>query len=162
MTQLIRLAVLEADSGNGSGCLYRESIEQALISRFLMLARTECKQPPALSPLSKAVVQRALDKLADEYESDVSLADLAKDAGYSRSHFHKMFQLATGKTPLDCLRDIRLEAARRDLLDGTDTIAQISARVGFSSHSHLTRFFVRKYGVTPSEFRRVSAKYSKR
>ncbi len=157
LAHLLRLAVLEVDSGSETGCLYRESIEQALISRFLKLARTETNQPTSVSPLPKTLVQRALGKLADEYESDVSLTELAKDAGYSRSHFHKMFHLATGKTPFECLRDMRLEAARRDLLEGTETIASIATRVGFSSHSHLTRFFTRKYGVSPSEFRRANS-----
>ncbi len=154
LAHLIRLVVLESDGGGSSGSLYRESIEQALISRFLRLARTESVQQTSISPLPKYILQRALDRLASEYETDVSLSDLAREAGYSRSHFHRMFHLATGKTPFECLRDIRLEAARRDLLDGKETIASIAARVGFSSHSHLTRFFIRKYGISPSEFRR--------
>ncbi|QFY62691.1 helix-turn-helix transcriptional regulator (plasmid) [Rhizobium grahamii] len=65
-----------------------------------------------------------------------------------------MFRLATGKSAFEYLRDVRLERARQALISTDDGIAEIAASVGLSSHSHLTRLFIKKFGISPSCYRR--------
>ncbi|MEP7454101.1 AraC family transcriptional regulator [Phyllobacterium sp. SB3] len=154
LAHLITLAALEVENGGASGKLYRDSIEQALISRFLAVARAEVKHSPDVSALPKHALKRILDRLQSEFDRNFTLSDLAHDCGYSRSHFLKMFQMATGKTPFEYLRDVRLEEARRALVESDETIVSIALRVGFSSHSHLSRLFSQKYGLAPSSYRR--------
>ncbi|PPJ48968.1 AraC family transcriptional regulator [Rhizobium sp. KAs_5_22] len=153
---LLSLLTQEAQTGGATGALYCESIEQALISRFLAVATAEGGRADTISPLPPKALQRVLDKIESEKESNLTLAELANESGYSRAHFVKMFQAALGKTPFEYLRDQRLEKARRALSETRDDLASIASQVGFSSHSHMTRLFQRKYGISPSRYRRSS------
>jgi AraC-like DNA-binding protein len=54
--------------------------------------------------------------------------------------------------PSDYQRQLRLRAARRLLARG-HRIADVASAVGFADQSHLTRWFVRYYGITPGAFR---------
>jgi AraC family transcriptional regulator len=154
LAYLMKLLMLEVDSEGASGRLYCDSIEQAVISRFLVIARAEGAKSANISPLPHKPLQRILDKMTNEYSRSLTLADLAHESGYSRAHFLRMFQMATGKTPFQHLRDIRLDEARRALLDTDEGLSSIAFRVGFSSHSHLTRLFTKRFGTSPGAFRR--------
>jgi AraC family transcriptional regulator len=154
LAHLIRLLSAEDQAGGESGRLYRQSLEQAFVARFLHVAGSEGVAAPGVSPLPIPALRRLIEKFEGEYERNLSLDELAKEAGYSRSHFQKMFREATGKSAFAYLRDLRLEKARLALEETDDDIASIAARVGFSSHSHLTKLFARRFGVSPSRYRR--------
>lgn len=151
---LIQLLSAEVHSGGESGSLYRQSLEQAFITRFLFTARLEGGGSKPTAPLPPIVLRRIIDKIQSEYDRDMTLDELATDAGYSRSHFQKMFRQATGKSVFHYLRDVRLERARTALQETDAGIAAIATAVGFSSHAHLTKLFIEKFGVAPSSYRR--------
>ena len=54
----------------------------------------------------------------------------------------------------DGLAELRLGLARHKLLIGTDSLAEISAAVGYQSESAFSRAFQRRYGMRPGETRR--------
>jgi AraC-like DNA-binding protein len=56
--------------------------------------------------------------------------------------------------PLQYLRHLRLEEARRLLENSFKQVKVIAAAVGLPDRSHFTRDFKEKYGCTPSEYRR--------
>lgn len=101
--------------------------------------------PTAREPLT---VLRALGG-----SQDLSLAALAKRAGWSRFHFHRAFRRVANETPKQYSLRLRLERAAADLL-GTDTaIFAIARTAGFTSHEVFSRAFRRHFGVTPREYR---------
>ncbi len=75
--------------------------------------------------------------------------------GCSRFALYRGFRRAYGMGPSDYQRQLRLRAARRLLVQG-DAIGDVAARTGFADQSHLTRWFVRYYGMTPGRFQRAS------
>jgi AraC family transcriptional regulator len=85
---------------------------------------------------------------------ELSLQVLAKESGYSRVHFVRMFRAATGYTPHNYLLKLRLDRARELLASPTLSLTDIALECGFSSHSHLSRVFRQALGATPSEYRR--------
>jgi AraC family transcriptional regulator len=93
--------------------------------------------------------------MATDLSDDLSLDALARESGYSRAHFLRMFRAATGNTPHRYLKELRLEFARDRLATSADPIAEIALSAGFSSQSHLTTLFHARFGVTPAEFRRA-------
>lgn len=155
LAHLIHLLALEAEEGGASGRLYGDSLAHAALSRFITIAQTDFVPPRGDSPLPKHRLRHVLDRIEAEYDQDLSLNDLARESGYSRAHFLRMFRLATGKTPHQYLRDVRLDRARDALTHDGGTLAEIAAAVGFSSHSHLTRLFLKRFNLTPSAFRRI-------
>lgn len=98
------------------------------------------------------VAARARRLLDERFLDDVGAGELAEAAGCSRFALYRAFRREFGMAPSDYQRQLRLRAARR-LLAGGDPIGDVAARTGFADQSHLTRWFVRSYGVTPGVYR---------
>jgi AraC-like DNA-binding protein len=81
----------------------------------------------------------------------VSLAELAGVAGLSRFQLVRQFARATGLTPHAYLIQRRIEAARVLLARGS-ALADAAAASGFADQSHMTRIFIRTYGITPGAY----------
>jgi AraC family transcriptional regulator len=108
-----------------------------------------------ISPLPQAILRRVKEYMEAHLQDNLSLDQLASETRYSRGHFLRMFQAATGMTPHQYLTKRRIERAKRILRDEEGTsLIDIAARCGFSSQSHMTRVFREQTGVTPSAFKR--------
>jgi AraC family transcriptional regulator len=95
--------------------------------------------------------------MEENLQNNLSLDELALETNYSRGHFLRMFQAATGRPPYRYLMERRIERAKGMLLEAEGiSLIDIAARCGFSSQSHLTRVFRKQIGVTPSAFKRSS------
>lgn len=81
------------------------------------------------------------------------VAEIARAVNLGTSHFTRLFRTATGLTPLQYLRALRLQQARRLLEVSFFTVKEVMAAVGYNDPSHFTRDFVRIHGVTPSDVR---------
>ena len=93
-----------------------------------------------------------LDHLRAHLAEPQSLDTLARVAGLSPFHFLRAFKAQHGATPHQALMALRLLEAKR-LLAAGQMPAQVAAAVGLADQSHLTRAFVRRYGVTPGRYR---------
>jgi AraC family transcriptional regulator len=98
-------------------------------------------------------LRRVTDFIADHYERDLSLAELAGVAGVSTFHFAREFKRATGTTPHQHLINYRVERAKAMLADGELPLVEVGFRSGFSHQSHFTRLFRRLTGTTPHSYR---------
>jgi AraC family transcriptional regulator len=74
--------------------------------------------------------------------------------GLGPSQFSRRFKARTGVAPHQYLLDLRVDEAARLLRSGTDPIALVAARCGFSHQEHLTRVFRARLGTTPGTVRR--------
>ncbi|WP_134496487.1 helix-turn-helix transcriptional regulator [Microvirga pakistanensis] len=97
-------------------------------------------------------IARARDYLDGHLGQEVDLADLARLAGLSRSHFIRAFAKETGFTPHAYLVDRRFRAASR-LLSRGEAPGDVAAACGFFDQSHLNRVFKARMGVTPGAYR---------
>jgi len=97
-------------------------------------------------------IARARDYLDAHLGQETDLADLARLAGLSRSHFIRAFARETGFTPHAYLMDRRFRAATRLLSQGTAP-GDVAAACGFCDQSHLNRVFKARMGVTPGVYR---------
>jgi AraC-like DNA-binding protein len=98
-----------------------------------------------------AAIARARAMIDDAPAAAPSLADLAAVSGLSRFQLVRQFARATGLTPHAYLIQRRLDAARALLARGA-ALADAAAASGFADQSHMTRLFVRTYGITPGAF----------
>jgi AraC family transcriptional regulator len=154
LRQLIRLLEAEASQGGPSGRLYADHLAHALVMRFLLQGRTQSGNgSAAASPLPRHLLQRVLERMHD-LVADLDLQTLAAESGYSRSHFLRMFEAATGLTPHRYLLQLRLERAQKLIRQGSTSLIDIAALCGFSSHAHMSRIFRQLLGVPPSQYRR--------
>lgn len=98
-------------------------------------------------------VQKVQKYIAEHYQEDIRLADMADMVGMTSVSFSRFFHLRTGKTLSDYIIDIRLGFATRLLVDSSRTIAEICYDCGFNNLSNFNRIFKRKKGCSPKEFR---------
>src|SRR5262249_43795407 len=73
---------------------------------------------PAGATVLPRAVRRALDFMHGAVERDIGIAELAAAAGLSARALQRQFKAFVGKSPHEALRDIRFDAARRQLLMG--------------------------------------------
>ncbi|MFE9102033.1 AraC family transcriptional regulator [Actinomadura geliboluensis] len=134
----------------GATALRRDELLTATVGA--MVARAATRR----SRVSEAggVAERARRRLEEAYLDDVGADELAAAAGCSRFALYRAFRREYGMAPSDYQRQLRLRAARRLLARG-DAAGDVAARTGFADQSHLTRWFVRCYGMTPGRFQRA-------
>ena len=106
-----------------------------------------------VSPLPRHILRRVIERMRN-LGTELSLQVLARESGYSRVHFVRMFRAATGYTPHNYLLKLRLDRARELLASPTLSLTDIALECGFSSRSHLSRMFRQVLGATPSQYRR--------
>ncbi len=94
------------------------------------------------------------ERLAGDLQDTPSLAELAAIAGVSRFQLLRRFEEVHGAPPHAWLLSQRAERARAAIQAGAP-LAQVAADCGFADQSHMTRVFVRRYGVTPGAWRRA-------
>ncbi len=94
--------------------------------------------------------------LLDSIEKHVSVRDLAVKLGCSVSSLEHNYRKLAGETVWQTFIGFRLEAALA-LLGGRKSLREIAGMTGFCDEYHLSRCFVRKYGVAPGRWRRGNA-----
>ena len=88
------------------------------------------------------------------FSEPISIADAAAVAGYSPSHFMRVFRQVTGRTFVEYLTDYRLNAAVYYLKETDDEISAVAANCGFDNLSYFIRRFGQKYGTSPGRYRK--------
>jgi AraC-like DNA-binding protein len=96
-------------------------------------------------------IARVLKHIHTEYASPLSAEDMARKAGMSVSAFHHSFKLVTASSPLQYLKRIRLDQARRLMAHDGYNAGSAARAVGYESPSQFSREFKRLFGVTPVE-----------
>lgn len=103
--------------------------------------------------LSDRQLFQVTDYISDRLADNIQLSDLAELLGLSQFHFSRLFKQSTGVSPYQYVLQQRIECAKH-LLKTTDLpIMEIALRCGFSSHSHLGKWFRQYVGVSPKTFR---------
>lgn len=98
-----------------------------------------------------ADINRAREVIDDDPAAPLTLAELAELCGLSHFRFLRAFTRATGLTPHAYLMQRRIHEARRLIAAGT-SLAEAAFTSGFSDQSHMTRLFVRNFGVSPGAY----------
>ena len=98
-------------------------------------------------------IQACCDYIGLHLEEPLDLPTLARQAGYTEYYLSSKFKRETGLPPSEYIRRKRLERAAHLLRTTQEDIQKISAQLQFSSQSHFSECFRKRYGVTPSAYR---------
>jgi AraC family transcriptional regulator len=98
-------------------------------------------------------MNRAIEQIYQRFGEKLTTNLLARAAGLSSAHFSREFKKMTNRTPMEYLRDVRLNRARTLMLDSSLTLTEIAHRCGFNSSSYFSSCFCKYYNLTPSTFR---------
>lgn len=99
------------------------------------------------------VVTKLLKML--ETPDPVSLDELAEEAGISPTHLQKRFKLAIGFSPLQYANAWKLDHIAEQLCaENTLPLVELATEYGFNDQKHFRELFQRRFGVTPSAYRK--------
>jgi transcriptional regulator GlxA family with amidase domain len=84
---------------------------------------------------------------------DLSIEVLADRMGMSARNFARIFKRETGMTPGVYVEAARIDEARRLLEEGDTQLKKVASVCGFTDRGSLRRAFLRRYSVTPIEYR---------
>lgn len=150
------IETLRADAGQlqpASTAAVAEGIISILTAGLQTLPAAARSAPTALRAWHLARIKSYVrEHLADPR---LSVAELSRSLQLSAAHIHRIFR----DEPLPLahyVRERRLEACRRDLLDprcATRSVSDIAFSWGFNDAAHFSRAFRARYGVTPRDMR---------
>lgn len=127
-----------------------ESAEESLLVCLAHVAQKHRLSGRPL-PLACAPVTRAKQWIEAEPDAATSLSALAAACDMSRFQLIRGFVRETGTTPHAYRIQLRVRLARRFLAERR-SVAEAALLSGFADQSHLTRAFVRQFGVTPARY----------
>jgi AraC-like DNA-binding protein len=131
-----------------------EQIRRGLALRLMQAAGSS--QPGALKGgLAAHQLRKILLYIEENLEKSLTIEDLATLIALSPTHFARAFRESTGQPPHRYITALRLDRSRDALQHPGVTLAEVATRYGFSDHSHFTRLFKDRFGITPSSYRRL-------
>lgn len=102
-------------------------------------------------------IRRVLACLHERLEHPWTLQSLARQGGLSRTALAERFRGAMGDTPLNHLRTLRMQKARKLLADTPLTLEQVAQAVGYQDAFGFSKVFKRTTGLAPRAFRQLDA-----
>lgn len=112
-------------------------------------------RPHPSGPSADARIDHVRRYIRNHLDEDLDRRRLAALAGFSVSHFHRVFAAHCGESIASHVRRVRLERAGRKLRMGAVDITEVALAAGYDSHAAFGKAFKQQYGLTPSEFRRL-------
>lgn len=105
---------------------------------------------------SNLAIEKAKEYIHKNFKKDISLESVSREIDLSTYYFSKLFKDVTGENFLEYLTKIRIETAKKMLLEGKYSIKEICVETGYSDPNYFSRIFKKYVGCTPTEFRETT------
>jgi len=113
----------------------------------------------AITSLDEKLIGNAIKYVeANIARSDLSVEELSRELGMSRTHLYKKLLQITGKTPIEFIRVIRLKRAAQMLRESQQNVSEIAYQLGFNNPKYFSRYFKDEFGVLPSVYQEREGK----
>ena len=148
---------LDANQHQLVSWLANSPVNDPLIARqgaILLLASLNNSVAPVTA---KRLPFAALEAYIDQNLAyPLQVIDLARVAGLSCARLHSRFLSECGLTPMDYIRQRRLNCALQLLRHSALPMGEVASRVGYASQSAFSAAMLREFGASPSKLRRES------
>jgi AraC-like DNA-binding protein len=124
-------------------------IEQEIVIRLLNGEHGPALRYLMTSGSPSQQIAKVLTWLKLHYTESISMDDLALKAHMSPSTFRQHFRAITGMSPLQYLKNLRLQDARQWMLNEDIDANSAAVRVGYESASQFNREYTRLFGAPP-------------
>lgn len=131
--------------------------EESLLFMLSLLMR-RCGQPfEDCIPECREEIEQACAFIEEHAAERISLDQICRQAGLSKSTLLRAFTKSKGVTPYCYLESLRIGRAKKLLEQGASPM-EAALQTGFSDQSHFTNYFTRFIGLTPGAYRDIFLK----
>ncbi|WP_130838622.1 response regulator [Lachnoclostridium sp. Marseille-P6806] len=134
-----------------SGAESVQEISEYLIKVFGLLANQVNR---SADDRYNAIVESVIGYIKKNYSLDLSLDLVADHFHMSRTYMSRLLKKYSGRTFLNLLVDIRMNEARKLVVENKYKLYEIAEKVGYKDFSYFIQSFKKYYGVTPNEYRK--------
>ncbi|MFL6563148.1 MAG: helix-turn-helix transcriptional regulator, partial [Bacillus sp. (in: firmicutes)] len=99
-------------------------------------------------------MKKLIEYIEEHYADPLTLTGVAKHFHFNPSYLSSYFSTHNKEGFIEYLNRIRIEEATKLLIDGTESISEISGMVGYSDHSYFCKVFKKIKGLSPSQYKR--------
>ncbi|SDD04711.1 AraC-type DNA-binding protein [Paenibacillus sp. UNCCL117] len=140
---------------------YRLAIKAELLRLLVITGRqykryveTQSQQERQKVAKHRDAFNEAIAYMRTHFHEDLHLDEVAAKAWMAPSYFSYMLKLTQGKSYIELLSSIRMQASMELLAESALSISEIATRVGYNHISHFNRTFKKHTGVTPGDYRK--------
>ncbi|MGH2622399.1 MAG: helix-turn-helix domain-containing protein, partial [Sphingobacterium sp.] len=98
-------------------------------------------------------IQLVKNLIDADFSQNHTIAELAKKAGTNEQYLKKYFKLCFGKTVMNYITQIKMEQAKKLILERNYRIADIAIMIGYKHATHFTNAFKKHFGIIPNSLR---------
>ena len=128
------------------------------LSRLILLLTKNCpaieKRPSEKTLRDGERIKIMLQYIQEHYDGELTLAQIAGSANVSENECLRCFRSMIGSTPIQYVKQVRIQKAAELLSSTNRKISDIGAECGFQEMSYFAKTFRELKGCTPGEFRR--------
>ncbi|MFS0765514.1 helix-turn-helix transcriptional regulator [Peribacillus phoenicis] len=104
------------------------------------------------------IIQKTIEYIENSLQDELSLENIARFAGFSKFHYHRIFQKEVGVTVSEYIRYRRIANAANMLLYTDEKIIDIALYYRFETQESFTRSFKKYYDLPPGQYRKLVSK----
>lgn len=104
------------------------------------------------------IIQKTIEYIEQNLHEELSLEIVAQFAGFSKYHYHRIFQKEVGVTVSEYIRYRRIADAANMLLYTDEKIIDIAFYYRFETQESFTRSFKKYYQLPPGQYRKIMSK----
>ncbi len=155
VTGLIHLLPTLDDGAPRPPAAWLEHMEDTLVLHLLYNQPNTWQSQAGQGPEEPRRLTLAEAYMRDHLSAPLTLADIARHAGASATALTRLFQEHRDTTPMNALRALRLDTARRKLkTDAHASVTEVALGVGFGHLGRFSEYYRERFGELPRETRR--------
>lgn len=102
---------------------------------------------------TNSIIYNIKEYIEKHYMEDISLSDLSDTFYLSKEHLSRLFKKEIGQNLFSYIMDLKLQEAKRLLVETDRTLDDIAFSLGFSNGNYFSKVFKKNVGISPSSYR---------
>lgn len=105
---------------------------------------------------TRSSLDRVREYMEQNFNEQLSIGQLAQMANITPKYFVDLFKKTYGQSAMDFVTDLRINRAKRYLMESEEKLRDIALKVGYKDEFYFSRKFKKEVGVSPSEYTKKS------
>lgn len=102
---------------------------------------------------STDAINKIIEYINMNFTKEIKNSDLSEIAGYHEYYLNRLFVKCIGISMHKYILNLRINEAKKLLLNTNLSILDIASQIGFNSNTHFSLYFKKELGITPFEYR---------